>query len=207
MGFEYCAVVNCFNNSGNSKHLKFFRVSKDLKRKQQWLECMGRTDLTKEPEKTLLNRRVCSQHFHVNMLAGMCGSRLRKNAEPTLFEESQGFKAFNITTTSSGVLQNVASDSPTTVHDEVVTTASTLEPSQLEISDKACQTPPELTNSTPRKRALRAEIHNLKRRRISQATQAASQPAQDDFTKENFKKFCINTFSTGMANFFVMQIQ
>ncbi|KAF5299692.1 hypothetical protein FQA39_LY11487 [Lamprigera yunnana] len=135
MGFEYCAVVNCFNNSGNSKHLKFFRVPKDLKRRQQWLECMGRTDLTKEPEKTVLNRRVCSQHFHVNMLAGMCGSRLRKNAESTLFEESQGFKAFNIATTSSGVLQNVASDSPTTtVHDEVVTTASTLEPSQLGIS-------------------------------------------------------------------------
>ncbi|KAF5276657.1 hypothetical protein FQA39_LY06461 [Lamprigera yunnana] len=132
MGFQYCAVVNCFNNSGNSKYLKFFRVPKDLKRRQQWLECMGRTDLTKEPERTLLNRRVCSQHFHVNMLARMCGSRLRKNAEPTLFEESQGFKAFNIATTSSGVLQNVASDSPTTtVHYEVVTTASTLEPSQL----------------------------------------------------------------------------
>ncbi|CAB3997363.1 transposable element P transposase isoform X1 [Paramuricea clavata] len=181
----HCSACNCSNSKGSHPNLSFFRFPSDTKRSKEWVVACRREDLlNKTPKYLYANCKLCSEHFEDCMFVNpTIKNRLNDKAKPSIFNvqnppPSLGCKRRIITRNnealpSSGKRARKEKDTcPTQSNDLQVdevqgenedlirenideTHANVINP---ETEDGTCQTSPDITSDTPRKKKLKQTI-------------------------------------------------
>ncbi|KAL7293539.1 hypothetical protein TKK_0012982 [Trichogramma kaykai] len=61
-----CSYENCNNSNTRNSELTFHRFLKDNDQRQKWFVRSGNGDFINLSDKTIANKRICSQHFLPN---------------------------------------------------------------------------------------------------------------------------------------------
>ncbi|XP_063388341.1 52 kDa repressor of the inhibitor of the protein kinase-like [Cydia fagiglandana] len=82
---RYCSVYGCLNKrKNNESEITFFKIPKDIERRQEWLAAIDREDLLDEKKlKMAKNYYVCSAHFDDFAIMTSILKRLKSDAAPT----------------------------------------------------------------------------------------------------------------------------
>ncbi|XP_072745674.1 uncharacterized protein [Anoplolepis gracilipes] len=224
-----CAMSECNENSGiNHQHLSFFRFPPNPERAKLWLQACGiKKDIS--PKKLYNNYRVCSKHFASHMFLNDLRNRLQLHAIPNVIinitnEEATTQNEINIETSTDNkstknIEANVVAMSSTTdnltdilflflILNIDVSTNSTenINPSnndhQTSKNDKVTQTELKLSNSTPRKIALRRKCDAAeKRAKRAILKYNKEEKSIDDITFNDFQKLLYKFYLKPIADF------
>ncbi|XP_029169838.1 uncharacterized protein LOC114939635 isoform X2 [Nylanderia fulva] len=179
-----CAMQDCNENSGSSRHLSFFRFPSHPERAQLWLQAYGiKKDIA--PKKLYNNYRVCSKHFLSYMFLNDLKNRLQPHAVPcAIFNNDDTNKEdttstqneINKTSTKHSTISNVEANvlsavtmcSTTDMTDVNINftdneTVSTNDPACTN-EHKATQMELKLLNNTSRKQALKRKCDAAEKR-------------------------------------------
>ncbi|XP_073946463.1 protein interacting with Ttk69 and Sin3A isoform X4 [Choristoneura fumiferana] len=205
---RYCSVFGCLNNSANPD-LSFFGIPTQGERRLQWLNLIGRGDLISRDTRNV----VCQIHFKDEDINKNNSFRksLQKNALPcfhlpSLLNEDKLTQTDIATFNSSSQtdMSNVLNIVPEIVLKKESTTTAT----QTEISVKSAnetQTPISLSADTPRKRKLKSELKECKKRlkvlNAGQTTVATSSQ------KNTFEKLCNRFLSKNLTELVKAQMR
>ncbi|RVE47897.1 hypothetical protein evm_007411 [Chilo suppressalis] len=168
---RYCAVYGCLNSSITHPEISFFKLPEILERRLEWLQLICREDLEHKPK--FASYTICEQHFKAEDIRQSINRKLlKKNALPSLMLPS----------TISRGSQKEDKQTQTDLSIKVENCTQT----ENAANESYAQTSTSLSGNTPRKRKLKAELLQYRKKIKLQENKIKTQKAE----KRTFHRLC-----------------
>ncbi|CAK1587967.1 unnamed protein product [Parnassius mnemosyne] len=159
----YCIVYGCLNSASSKPELSYFKLPADFERRSQWLRLIAREDLMSKPPQ---NYTVCEEHFNaMDILTGTHRKKLKTNSLPSL---------------QLPVLQKKDVETLTEAPKLVDICTQTEENIILSASDSS-QTSRSLSLNTPRKRKLKSDLLECRKKKLYEIYNKTGKYQRDKF--------------------------
>ncbi|CAH0714112.1 unnamed protein product, partial [Brenthis ino] len=176
----YCAVLGCLNSSITHPKITFFKLPGNAERRLEWLQLICRNDLENKPN--FAAYRICETHFNVEDIRQSSNRKLLKNnALPLLMLPS-------LPSTVPGSYRKEDKQTQTALLTVVENGTQT----ENAANESYAQTSTSLSSNTPRKRKLKPEILQCRKKIKLQETENKTQKAEESTFHQLCDKFLNN---------------
>ncbi|KAL0821401.1 hypothetical protein ABMA28_004884 [Loxostege sticticalis] len=182
---KYCAAFGCMNSSITHPEITFFKLPGSSERRLQWLQRIHRDDL--ENKSNFTSYRVCEKHFNLeDVLQSTNRKLLKKNALPLLMLPS-------LASTDPGVSRKEdkqTQTAPLVVNENCTQTENAT-------NEMFTQTSTSRSRNTPRKRKLKVEPLQCRKKIKLHETENKTQKAEENTFHRLYEKFLTDKLAPG----------